>query len=113
MMCCGTHPLSVVVLCCFATDVLQQLAGFDPRFFLDSKILTSVYVQEDQPIAYVPQVKVVHHGGHASRKVGGISGCFSALMVTFFRFTVGVGGNVRYQDSLGYRRQRICWQGGL
>ena len=99
----------------FRTDVLQQLEGFDPRFFLyfeDFDI--SLRAGRVSRIAYVPQVKVVHHGGHASRKgwrhiwMFGRSGDFSSI------FTVGVGGNVRYQKySLGSRRQRICCKGGL
>ncbi|EMN4468269.1 glycosyltransferase family 2 protein [Aeromonas hydrophila] len=69
----------------FRTDVLQQLGGFDPRFFLyfeDFDI--SLRVGKISRIAYVPQVKVVHHGGHASRKGWRHIRMFGRSMVTFF-----------------------------
>ncbi|MHC3401817.1 glycosyltransferase [Aeromonas veronii] len=69
----------------FRTDVLQQLGGFDPRFFLyfeDFDI--SLRVGKISKIAYVPQVKVVHHGGHASRKGWRHIWMFGRSMVTFF-----------------------------
>ncbi|BEE16929.1 glycosyl transferase [Aeromonas enteropelogenes] len=69
----------------FRTDVLQQLGGFDPRFFLyfeDFDI--SLRAGKISRIAYVPQVKVVHHGGHASRKGLRHIWMFGRSMVTFF-----------------------------
>ncbi|MEI4935098.1 glycosyltransferase [Aeromonas caviae] len=69
----------------FRTDVLQQLEGFDPRFFLyfeDFDI--SLRAGRVSRIAYVPQVKVVHHGGHASRKGWRHIWIFGRSMVTFF-----------------------------
>ncbi|WP_180898814.1 glycosyltransferase [Aeromonas caviae] len=69
----------------FRTDVLQQLEGFDPRFFLyfeDFDI--SLRAGRISRIAYVPQVKVVHHGGHASRKGWRHIWMFGRSMVTFF-----------------------------
>lgn len=69
----------------FRTDVLQQLGGFDPRFFLyfeDFDI--SLRAGRICRIAYVPQVKVVHHGGHASRKGWRHIWMFGRSMVTFF-----------------------------
>lgn len=69
----------------FRTDVLQQLGGFDPRFFLyfeDFDI--SLRAGKISRIAYVPQVKVVHHGGHASRKGWRHIWMFGRSMVTFF-----------------------------
>ncbi|WP_256482675.1 glycosyltransferase family 2 protein [Aeromonas encheleia] len=69
----------------FRTDVLQQLGGFDPRFFLyfeDFDI--SLRAAKISRIAYVPQVKVVHHGGHASRKGWRHIWMFGRSMVTFF-----------------------------
>ena len=69
----------------FRTDVLQQLGGFDPRFFLyfeDFDI--SLRAGKISRIAYVPQVKVVHHGGHASRKGWRHLWMFGRSMVTFF-----------------------------
>ncbi|WP_262110859.1 glycosyltransferase [Aeromonas sp. Marseille-Q5825] len=69
----------------FRTDVLQKLGGFDPRFFLyfeDFDI--SLRAGKISRIAYVPQVKVVHHGGHASRKGWRHIWMFGRSMVTFF-----------------------------
>ncbi|AZU48787.1 glycosyl transferase [Aeromonas hydrophila] len=69
----------------FRTDVLQLLGGFDPRFFLyfeDFDI--SLRAGKISRIAYVPQVKVVHHGGHASRKGWRHIWMFGRSMVTFF-----------------------------
>lgn len=69
----------------FRTAVLQQLGGFDPRFFLyfeDFDI--SLRAGKISRIAYVPQVKVVHHGGHASRKGWRHIWMFGRSMVTFF-----------------------------
>ncbi|MFA7820133.1 glycosyltransferase [Aeromonas dhakensis] len=69
----------------FRTDVLQQLGGFDSRFFLyfeDFDI--SLRTGKISRIAYVPQVKVVHHGGHASRKGWRHIWMFGRSMVTFF-----------------------------
>ncbi|HHQ4580576.1 TPA: glycosyltransferase family 2 protein [Aeromonas hydrophila] len=69
----------------FRTDVLLQLGGFDPRFFLyfeDFDI--SLRAGKISRIAYVPQVKVVHHGGHASRKGWHHIWMFGRSMVTFF-----------------------------
>lgn len=69
----------------FRADVLKQLMGFDPRFFLyfeDFDI--SLRAGKISRIAYVPQVKVVHHGGHASRKGWRHIWMFGRSMVTFF-----------------------------
>lgn len=69
----------------FRTDVLQQLGGFDPRFFLyfeDFDI--SLRAGKISRIAYVPQVKVIHHGGHASRKGWRHIWMFGRSMMTFF-----------------------------
>ncbi|WDF93384.1 glycosyltransferase family 2 protein [Aeromonas dhakensis] len=69
----------------FRTEVFQKLKGFDPRFFLyfeDFDI--SLRVGKISRIAYVPQVKVVHHGGHASRKGWRHIWMFGRSMVTFF-----------------------------
>ncbi|MEE9694199.1 glycosyltransferase [Aeromonas hydrophila] len=69
----------------FRTDVLQQLRGFDPRFFLYFEDFDlSLRAGEISRVAYVPQVKVVHHGGHASRKGWRHIWMFGRSMVTFF-----------------------------
>jgi GT2 family glycosyltransferase len=78
-------PIASGCFMLFRTDVLQQLGGFDPRFFLyfeDFDI--SLRAGKISRIAYVPQVKVVHHGGHASRKGWRHIWMFGRSMVTFF-----------------------------
>ncbi|WP_369325478.1 glycosyltransferase family 2 protein [Aeromonas caviae] len=69
----------------FRSEVFKKLSGFDPRFFLyfeDFDI--SLRAGKISRIAYVPQVKVVHHGGHASRKGWRHIWMFGRSMVTFF-----------------------------
>lgn len=61
----------IVSGCCmlFRNDVLRQLSGFDPRFFLyfeDFDI--SLRASQISRIVYLPDMKIVHHGGHAARK---------------------------------------------
>ncbi|VWD30797.1 glycosyltransferase [Burkholderia contaminans] len=53
----------------FRTEPLKALKGFDPRYFLyfedyDLSLRTAKLAR----IAYVPAVRVIHHGGGASRK---------------------------------------------
>lgn len=53
----------------FRTALLQRLGGFDPRYFLyfedfDLSLRTAPLAR----IAYVPSVRIVHHGGGAARK---------------------------------------------
>lgn len=69
----------------FRNEVLRQLNGFDLRFFLyfeDFDI--SLRAGKITRIAYVPNVKIIHHGGNTSRK--GIKHIlmFSKSMFTFF-----------------------------
>lgn len=57
--------------CCmlFRKDVLQSLSGFDPCYFLyyeDSDI--SLRTSKISRTVYFPEMKIIHHGGHASRK---------------------------------------------
>ncbi|WP_421235354.1 glycosyltransferase family 2 protein [Aeromonas enteropelogenes] len=69
----------------FRTEVLHKLGGFDPRFFLYFEDFDlSLRAGKISRIAYVPQVKVVHHGGHASRKGWRHIWMFGRSMVTFF-----------------------------
>ncbi|MDY0036829.1 MAG: glycosyltransferase [Zoogloea oleivorans] len=61
----------IVSGCCmlFRSSVLHRLGGFDPRFFLYFEDFDlSVRTHQVTRIAYVPAVRVVHHGGHAARK---------------------------------------------
>jgi GT2 family glycosyltransferase len=53
----------------FRTDLLKRLAGFDPRYFLYFEDYDlSLRAHELSHVAYVPAVRVVHHGGGAARK---------------------------------------------
>lgn len=53
----------------FRTDVLKQLGGFDPRYFLYFEDYDlSLRAHEVARVAYVPSVRVLHHGGDAARK---------------------------------------------
>ncbi len=53
----------------FRTDVLKKLGGFDPRYFLYFEDYDlSLRTHDIARIAYVPSVRVLHHGGDAARK---------------------------------------------
>ncbi|WP_244129976.1 glycosyltransferase family 2 protein [Burkholderia sp. BCC0097] len=53
----------------FRTEVLKKLHGFDPRYFLYFEDYDlSLRTHDVARVAYVPSVRVIHHGGGASRK---------------------------------------------
>ena len=53
----------------FRTDMLNTVGGFDPRFFLYFEDFDlSLRMAQVGRLAYVPQVRIVHHGGGAARK---------------------------------------------
>ncbi|WP_085547516.1 glycosyltransferase family 2 protein [Burkholderia pseudomallei] len=53
----------------FRTEPLKCLKGFDPRYFLYFEDYDlSLRTRELTRIAYVPAVRVLHHGGGAARK---------------------------------------------
>jgi GT2 family glycosyltransferase len=53
----------------FRSDVLKKLGGFDPRYFLYFEDYDlSLRTHEVARVAYVPAVRVLHHGGGAARK---------------------------------------------
>lgn len=53
----------------FRTKSLKHLKGFDPRYFLYFEDYDlSLRTRELARIAYVPAVRVMHHGGGAARK---------------------------------------------
>ena len=53
----------------FRTDVLKQLGGFDPRYFLYFEDYDlSLRAHAVTRIAYVPTVRILHLGGGAARK---------------------------------------------
>ncbi|SIT42331.1 putative glycosyltransferase [Paraburkholderia ribeironis] len=53
----------------FRTQLLKELAGFDPRYFLYFEDYDlSLRAHTLARVAYVPNVSVIHHGGGAARK---------------------------------------------
>ena len=51
------------------TQVLARVGGFDPRFFMYFEDYDlSLRVGREAKVAYVPQARILHHGGEASRK---------------------------------------------
>jgi GT2 family glycosyltransferase len=53
----------------FRTSVLKRLNGFDPRYFLYFEDYDlSLRTHEIARVAYVPTVRILHHGGGAARK---------------------------------------------
>lgn len=69
----------------FEHEVFSKLSGFDERFFLyfeDFDI--SLRAGKITKIAYVPEVKVIHHGGHTARKGLKHIKLFLRSMVLFF-----------------------------
>lgn len=62
-------PLVSGAFMLFRAEVLRRLGGFNPRFFLYFEDYDlALRAARISRIAYVPAVKVVHHGGHAARK---------------------------------------------
>jgi GT2 family glycosyltransferase len=53
----------------FRADILKRAGGFDPRYFLyfEDYDLT-LRARKFAAIAYVPEVRIVHHGGGAAQK---------------------------------------------
>lgn len=69
----------------FRTSVLKELAGFDPRYFLYFEDYDlSLRTHDVARIAYLPAVRVVHHGGGASRKGSAHIRMFATSAFRFF-----------------------------
>ncbi len=69
----------------FRTDVLRQLGGFDPRYFLYFEDYDlSLRAHAAARVAYVPCVRVVHHGGGAARKGRAHIRMFAASAFKFY-----------------------------
>jgi GT2 family glycosyltransferase len=69
----------------FRSGLLKKLAGFDPRYFLYFEDYDlSLRTHELARIAYVPSVRVLHHGGGAARKGAGHIRMFMASALKFF-----------------------------
>lgn len=70
----------------FRRDVLQRLGGFDPGYFLYFEDFDlSLRSARLTRLAYVPSVRIVHHGGHASRKGFKHVVMFARSALRFFR----------------------------
>jgi len=53
----------------FRMSVLKRLGGFDPRYFLYFEDYDlSLRTHDVARVAYVPSVRILHHGGDAARK---------------------------------------------
>ena len=51
------------------TPLLRRVGGFDPRFFMYFEDYDlSLRLGRESRVAYVPQARIVHHGGEAARK---------------------------------------------
>jgi GT2 family glycosyltransferase len=69
----------------FRTDVLKKLNGFDPRYFLYFEDYDlSLRTHDLARVAYVPSMRVIHHGGGAARKGGAHIKMFMASAFRFF-----------------------------
>lgn len=69
----------------FRTDVLRRLDGFDDRYFLYFEDYDlSLRTHDVSDVVYLPTVRILHHGGGASRKGWLHVRLFVASMVTFF-----------------------------
>jgi hypothetical protein len=62
-------PIASGCFMLFRADVLRRLGGFDPRYFLYFEDFDlSLRSAQISRTAYVPGVRIVHHGGHAAKK---------------------------------------------
>ncbi|APR37488.1 glycosyl transferase [Paraburkholderia sp. SOS3] len=70
----------------FRTQVLARLSGFDPRYFLYFEDYDlSLRAHDVARVAYVPHVRVLHHGGGAARKGHRHIKLFLASAFKFYR----------------------------
>ena len=62
-------PLASGCFLLVRTPLFSRLGGFDPRFFMYFEDYDlSLRLGAEAKVAYVPQARIVHHGGGASRK---------------------------------------------
>ena len=62
-------PLASGCFMLVRTALFARMRGFDPRFFMYFEDYDlSLRVGREAAVAYVPQARIVHHGGEASRK---------------------------------------------
>jgi GT2 family glycosyltransferase len=66
---CAPIPLASGCFMLVRSAQFRRLGGFDPRFFMYFEDYDlSLRVGRESKVAYVPQARIVHHGGEASRK---------------------------------------------
>lgn len=66
-----THDVPLVSGCCMLCrgKLLRQVSGFDERYFLYFEDFDlSMRIREFGKLAYVPAMKIVHHGGNTAAK---------------------------------------------
>lgn len=69
----------------FRTELLRRLGGFDPRYFLYFEDYDlSLRAHDIARVAYVPAVRVLHHGGGAARKGAAHIRMFMASAFKFY-----------------------------
>jgi len=62
-------PLASGCFMLLRTALFKRVGGFDPRFFMYFEDYDlSLRIGREAQVAYVPQARIVHHGGEASRK---------------------------------------------
>ena len=62
-------PLASGCFMLVRTALFRRVGGFDPRFFLYFEDYDlSLRVGREAEVAFVPQARIVHHGGEAARK---------------------------------------------
>jgi len=62
-------PLASGCFMLMKTPLFRRVGGFDPRFFMYFEDYDlSLRIGREAQVAYVPQARIVHHGGEASRK---------------------------------------------
>jgi Predicted glycosyltransferases len=69
----------------FRSELLKNLAGFDPRYFLYFEDYDlSLRTHDLARVVYAPAVRVLHHGGGAARKGSAHIRMFAASAFKFF-----------------------------
>ena len=62
-------PLASGCFMVMRTELFRKLGGFDPRFFMYFEDYDlSLRVGREARVAFVPEARIVHHGGEAARK---------------------------------------------
>ena len=62
-------PLASGCFMLMRTPLFVRLGGFDPRYFMYFEDYDlSVRAGREAGVAYVPQARIIHHGGEAARK---------------------------------------------